>query len=159
MEQAIVSAVTHDASEAKMTLAGVPDRPGVAAPVFRALADLEVNVDMIVQNVSSEGVTDISFTVTHADLVRAMEHTSRLAVEVGASGVSSDDSIARVSVVGAGMRSNPGVAATMFETLAASGVNIQMISTSAIRVSCVVAGAQVEDAVRTLHDAFGLAEA
>ena len=159
MEQAIVSAVTHDTSEAKMTLAGVPDRPGVAATVFRALADLEINVDMIVQNVSTEGVTDISFTVPHADLVRAMEHTSRLAVEVGASGVSSDDSIARVSVVGAGMRSNPGVAATMFETLAASGVNIQMISTSAIRVSCVVDGAQVEDAVRTLHDAFGLAEA
>ena len=158
MEQAIVSAVTHDTSEAKMTLAGVPDRPGVAATVFRALADLEVNVDMIVQNVSTEGVTDISFTVPHADLDRAMEHTSRLAVEVEASGVSSDDSIARVSVVGAGMRSNPGVAATMFETLAASGVNIQMISTSAIRVSCVVDGAQVEDAVRTLHDAFGLAE-
>ncbi|MED5233438.1 MAG: ACT domain-containing protein, partial [Actinomycetota bacterium] len=136
-----------------------PDRPGVAATVFRALADLEVNVDMIVQNVSTEGVTDISFTVPHADLVRAMEHTRRLAIEVGAGGVSSDDSIARVSVVGAGMRSNPGVAATMFETLAASGVNIQMISTSAIRVSCVVDGAQVEDAVRTLHDAFGLAEA
>lgn len=159
MEQAIVSAVTHDTSEAKMTLAGVPDQPGVAATVFRALADLEVNVDMIVQNVSAQGVTDISFTVPHADLARAMEHTKRLATEVGAGGVTSDDSIARVSVVGAGMRSNPGVAATMFETLAAAEVNIQMISTSAIRVSCVVDGERVEDAVRTLHDAFGLAEA
>jgi len=159
MEQAIVSAVTHDTSEAKMTLAGVPDHPGVAATVFRALADLEVNVDMIVQNVSAQGVTDISFTVPHADLARAMEHTQRLATEVGAGGVTSDDSIARVSVVGAGMRSNPGVAATMFETLAAAEVNIQMISTSAIRVSCVVDGERVEDAVRTLHDAFGLAEA
>ena len=159
MEQAIVSAVTHDTSEAKMTLAGVPDRPGVAATVFRALADQEVNVDMIVQNVSDHGVTDISFTVPHADLANAMSHTERLATEVGAAGVSSDDTIARVSVVGAGMRSNPGVAATMFETLSACGVNIQMISTSAIRVSCVVDGGQVEDAVRALHEVFGLHEA
>lgn len=159
MEQAIVSAVTHDTSEAKMTLAGVPDRPGVAATVFRALADQEVNVDMIVQNVSDHGVTDISFTVPHADLANAMAHTERLAADVGAAGVSSDDTIARVSVVGAGMRSNPGVAATMFETLSGCGVNIQMISTSAIRVSCVVDGGQVEDAVRALHEAFGLHEA
>ncbi len=159
MEQAIVSAVTHDTSEAKMTLAGVPDRPGVAATVFRALADQQVNVDMIVQNVSDHGVTDISFTVPHADLARALEHTELLATEVGAAGVSSDDTIARVSVVGAGMRSNPGVAATMFETLSVCGVNIQMISTSAIRVSCVVDGEQVEDAVRALHEAFSLHEA
>ena len=159
MEQAIVSAVTHDTSEAKMTLAGVPDRPGVAATVFRALADQEVNVDMIVQNVSDHGVTDISFTVPHADLSRAVQHAERLASEVGATGVTSDDTIARVSVVGAGMRSNPGVAATMFETLSACGVNIQMISTSAIRVSCVVDGGQVEGAVRALHEAFGLHEA
>ncbi len=116
-------------------------------------------MDMIVQNVSDHGVTDISFTVPHADLTRAVEHAERLADEVGASGVSSDDTIARVSVVGAGMRSNPGVAATMFETLSACGVNIQMISTSAIRVSCMVEGGQVEEAVRALHDAFGLAEA
>ena len=157
MEQAIVSAVTHDTSEAKMTIAGVPDQPGIAARVFRALADLDVNVDMIVQNVSDHGVTDISFTVPHADLARTVELAERLAVEIGAAGVSSDDTIARVSVIGAGMRSNPGVAATMFETLSACGVNIRMISTSAIRVSCVVDGDQVEDAVRALHDAFGLA--
>ena len=159
MEQAIVSAVTHDTTEAKMTIAGVPDQPGVAATVFRAMADLDVNVDMIVQNVSDHGVTDISFTVPHNDLVRSVELSERLAAEIGATGVSSDDSIARVSVIGAGMRTNPGVAATMFETLSACGVNIQMISTSAIRVSCMVDGGQVEEAVRALHDVFGLAEA
>jgi aspartate kinase len=112
---------------------------------------------MIVQNVSDHGVTDISFTVPHADLARTVELAERLATEIGAAGVSSDDTIARVSVIGAGMRSNPGVAATMFETLSACGVNIRMISTSAIRVSCVVDGDQVEEAVRALHDAFGLA--
>jgi aspartate kinase len=159
MEQAIVSAVTHDTTEAKMTIAGVPDQPGVAATVFRAMADLDVNVDMIVQNVSDHGVTDISFTVPHGDLVRSVDLAERLAAKIGATGVSSDDSIARVSVIGAGMRTNPGVAATMFETLSACGVNIQMISTSAIRVSCMVDGDQVEEAVRALHDAFGLAEA
>ena len=159
MEQAIVSAVTHDTTEAKMTIAGVPDQPGVAATVFRAMAALDVNVDMIVQNVSDHGVTDISFTVPHGDLVRSVDLAERLAAKIGATGVSSDDSIARVSVIGAGMRTNPGVAATMFETLSACGVNIQMISTSAIRVSCMVDGDRVEEAVRALHDAFGLAEA
>ena len=159
MEQAIVSAVTHDTTEAKMTIAGVPDQPGVAATVFRAMADLDVNVDMIVQNVSDHGVTDISFTVPHGDLARSVDLAERLAAKIGATGVSADDSIARVSVIGAGMRTNPGVAATMFETLSACGVNIQMISTSAIRVSCMVDGDRVEEAVRALHDAFGLAEA
>ena len=159
MEQAIVSAVTHATSEAKMTIAGVPDRTGVAATVFRALADLDVNVDLIVQNVSDRGVTDISFTVPKGDLDRTMEETRKLVAEIGAAGVDADATIARVSIVGAGMRSNPGVAATMFETLAGTGVNIQMISTSAIRVSCVVAEGQVEEAVTALHEAFGLADA
>ena len=159
MEQAIVSAVTHDTSEAKMTIAGVPDRTGVAATVFRALADLDVNVDLIVQNVSDRGVTDISFTVPKGDLDRTMEETRKLVAEIGAAGVDADAAVARVSIVGAGMRSNPGVAATMFETLAGTGVNIQMISTSAIRVSCVVAEGQVEEAVTALHEAFGLADA
>ena len=159
MEQAIVSAVTHDTSEAKMTIAGVPDRTGVAATVFRALADLDVNVDLIVQNVSDRGVTDISFTVPKGDLDRTMEETRKLVAEIGAAGVDADAAIARVSIVGAGMRSNPGVAATMFETLAGTGVNIQMISTSAIRVSCVVAEDRVEEAVTALHEAFGLADA
>ena len=159
MEQAIVSAVTHDTSEAKMTIAGVPDRTGVAATLFRALADLDVNVDLIVQNVSDRGVTDISFTVPKGDLDRTMEETRKLVAEIGAAGVDADAAIARVSIVGAGMRSNPGVAATMFETLAGTGINIQMISTSAIRVSCVVAEDRVEEAVTALHEAFGLADA
>jgi len=159
MEQAIVSAVTHDASEAKMTIAGVPDRPGVAGTLFRALADHDVNVDLIVQNVSAQGVTDISFTVPRDEIERTLEETRKLVAEVGAVGVDADPDIARVSIVGAGMRTNPGVAATMFETLADHGVNIQMISTSAIRVSCVVAESQVEEAVAALHDAFDLADA
>jgi aspartate kinase len=158
MEQAIVSAVTHDLSEAKMTIAGVPDRPGVAARVFRALADLEVSVDMIVQNTSDHGVTDISFTVPHDELDRCLALVGELVAELGATGVSSDTGIARVSVIGAGMRTNPGVAASMFETLSDLGINIQMISTSAIRVSCMVDADRVEEAVQALHGVFGLAE-
>jgi aspartate kinase len=156
MEQAIVSAVVHDVSEAKVTIAGVPDTPGIAATVFRALADRDVNVDMIVQNVSDQGVTDISFTAPRDDLDAARAVTDSLATTVGASGVTTDASIARVSLVGAGMKSNPGVAAAMFETLADAGINIEMISTSAIRISCVVAEADVEAAVQALHTAFGL---
>jgi aspartate kinase len=156
MEQAIVSAVVHDTSEAKVTVSGVPDQPGIAARLFRLLADREVNVDMIVQNTSEHGVTDISFTVPHDDLVIAEEVTSTLAGAIGATGVTTDADIARVSLVGAGMKSNPGVAATTFETLAAHGINIEMISTSAIRISCIVREAQVEDAVQALHEAFGL---
>jgi aspartate kinase len=156
MEQAIVSAVTHDTSEAKVTVSGVPDHPGIAARLFRQLADVDVNVDMIVQNVSDHGVTDISFTVPRNDLVGGTEVCQRLADEIGATGVSSDRDIARVSIIGAGMKSNPGVAATMFEVLAGEGINIEMISTSAIRTSCVVREGQVEQAVQSLHSAFGL---
>jgi aspartate kinase len=156
MEQAIVSAVTHDVSEAKVTVVGVPDRPGIAARLFRELADVDVNVDMIVQNVSEHGVTDISFTVPRSDLTTGAAVCQRLADEIGAVGVSSDRDIARVSIIGAGMKSNPGVAATMFETLAGEGINIEMISTSAIRTSCVVREDQIERAVQTLHAAFGL---
>src|SRR5262245_12809766 len=156
MEQAIVSAVVHDTSEAKVTLGGVPDEPGIAARVFRALADADVNVDMIVQNVSEHGVTDISFTVPRHDLDVATSITGELAAAIGATGVTTDSTIAKVSLVGAGMKSNPGVAATMFETLANAGVNIEMISTSAIRVSCVVEEALIEKAVQSLHSAFGL---
>ncbi len=156
MEQAIVSAVTHDTSEAKVTVSGVPDHPGIAARLFRQLADVDVNVDMIVQNVSDHGVTDISFTVPRNDLLGGTEVCQRLADEIGATGVSSDRDIARVSIIGAGMKSNPGVAATMFEILAGEGINIEMISTSAIRTSCVVREGQVEQAVQSLHSAFGL---
>ena len=156
MEQAIVSAVVHDTSEAKVTVSGVPDQPGIAARLFRQLADRDVNVDMIVQNTSDHGVTDISFTVPHSDLSAAEEVTTGLADEIGATGVSSDADIARVSLVGAGMKSNPGVAARTFETMAAAGINIEMISTSAIRISCIVREAQVERAVQALHHAFEL---
>jgi aspartate kinase len=156
MEQAIVSAVTHDTSEAKVTVSGVPDRPGIAARLFRELADVDVNVDMIVQNVSDHGVTDISFTVPRDDLLTGTEVCQRLADEIGATGVSSDRDIARVSIVGAGMKAHPGVAATMFEVLADAAINIDMISTSAIRTSCVVREAQIEHAVQSLHSAFGL---
>jgi aspartate kinase len=154
MEQAIVSAVVHDTSEAKVTVSGVPDQPGIAARLFRLLADADVNVDMIVQNTSDHGVTDISFTVPHDDLAKSEEITRALAGEISATGVTSDGEIARVSLVGAGMKSNPGVAAKTFETLAAAGINIEMISTSAIRISCIVREAQVERAVQALHEAF-----
>jgi aspartate kinase len=156
MEQAVVSAVVHDTSEAKVTLAGVPDKPGIAARVFRALADADVNVDMIVQNVSDHGVTDISFTVPRTDLDKATSITGGLEGEIGAAGVTTDRAIGKVSLVGAGMKSNPGVAATMFEVLAAANINIEMISTSAIRISCIVAESDIERAVQELHTAFGL---
>lgn len=156
MEKAVVSAVTHDLSESKITILGVPDEPGVAAKLFRQLADSDVNVDMIVQNVSAQGVTDISFTAPHSDSVRATEICQAFISDVGGSSVACDDSIARVSLIGAGMKSNPGVAATMFETLAAASINIDMISTSAIRISCVVNEGQAESAVQALHEAFEL---
>jgi aspartate kinase len=158
MEHAIISGVTHDTSEAKVTIERVPDRPGIAASVFRALADEAVNVDMIVQNVSTAGHTDISFTVPKEDLSRAKKVMEHLVDEVEASGFTSDEGVGRVSLVGAGMKTHPGVAATMFETLAAASVNIEMISTSSIRISCVVAEDDVERAVRVLHEAFELGE-
>jgi aspartate kinase len=156
MEQAVVTAVTHDTSEAKVTVTGVPDQPGIAARLFRALADRVVNVDTIVQNVSLHGTTDISFTVPKTDLAVSLEVARALAPEIGAGEILADDGIAKVSLVGAGMRSHPGVSATMFETLAASAINIEMISTSSIRLSCVVRADRVEEAVRLLHEAFAL---
>jgi aspartate kinase len=159
MEHAIISGVTDDTSEAKITLEQVPDRPGVAAKVFRALADEAINVDMIVQNVSTEGHTDISFTLPKEDLSRARKVMEQLKEDVDATGFTSDEHIGRVSLVGAGMKTHPGVAATMFEVLARESVNIEMISTSSIRISCVVQEADVVKAVRALHDAFELEKA
>ena len=156
MEDAIVSGVVGDSSEAKITIGGVPDQPGVAARVFRAMASADVNVDMIVQNVSEDGITDISFTLPSDDLDKCLHLAEGLASEIGASRVTPDASIAKVSLVGAGMKTNPGVAATVFETLAANGINIEMISTSAIRISVVVAGGECDRAVAVLHTAFGL---
>jgi aspartate kinase len=158
MEDAIISGVTHDVSEAKITIEQVPDRPGVAASVFRALADDGVNVDMIVQNVSTAGHTDISFTVPRTDLAKTTVVMEKVVVDTEARGYRSDAAVGRVSLVGAGMKTHPGVAAKMFETLAAEGINIEMISTSTIRISCVLRDSDVEPAVRTLHRAFNLEE-
>jgi aspartate kinase len=158
MEQAIISGVTHDVSEAKVTIEQVPDRPGIAARMFRDLADASINVDMIVQNVSTAGHTDISFTMPRADLARATQCMEKIVVETEASGFRTDERIGRVSLIGAGMKTHPGIAAKMFEVLATEGVNIEMISTSTIRISCVVAEDDVERAVQSLHAAFGLDE-
>jgi len=157
MEQAVVTAVTHDLSEAKVTVTGVPDRPGLAAKLFRGLADRNINVDMIVQNVSLHGTTDISFTIPEADLTASTEVCEALVPELGATGVTSDDDVARVSLIGVGMKTHPGVTALTFETLAGQGINIEMISTSSIRISCLIRAEQAEDAVRALHAAFDLA--
>jgi aspartate kinase len=156
VEKAIISGVTHDTSEAKVTVVGVPDRPGIAAKLFRALADEAVNVDMIEQNVSVTGLADISFTFPKADMNVATRVTEAIANELGAARVSPDADIARISLIGAGMKTHPGVAATMFETLAAEGLNIEMISTSPIRISCVVRASEVERGVRALHSVFEL---
>lgn len=157
MEQAIISAVTPDVDEAKITLDGVLDRPGIAGRVFRTLADNDINVDKIVQNVSEHGHTDISFTVPHREYEAALAICEEQAPGVGATEVRGDPDVASVSVIGAGMKSHPGVAATVFETLADQGINIEMISTSAIRITCVVRQDEVERATQLLHDAFGLA--
>jgi aspartate kinase len=154
LEKAIISGVTHDTSEAKVTIFGVPDTPGIAARVFRPLADAGVNIDMIVQNVSEQGHTDISFTLPKTDLAIAEPILEGTARDVGAAGVKQDPDIAKVSLVGAGMKSHPGVAADMFDALAAAGINIEIISTSSIRISCVVRAREVEDAVRAVHERF-----
>ncbi|MGD9703864.1 MAG: aspartate kinase [Acidimicrobiia bacterium] len=156
MEDPIISGVVHDVSESKVTVLSVPDRPGISAALFEPLADANVNVDMIVQNTSKEGMTDISFTMPKADMGVAEAIVSRVANEIGADGVTHDAEIAKVSLVGAGMKTSPGIAAKMFRVLADEEVNIKMISTSTIRISVVVAAADMERAVRSLHSAFGL---
>jgi len=158
MEQAIIAGVAHDTSEAKVTIVAVPDQPGVAARIFRPLADEGVNIDMIVQNVSEHGRTDISFTLPKEDLKRARVILEGTAASVGAEGIRTDEDIAKVSLVGAGMKSHPGVAADMFDALSEVGINIDIISTSSIRISCVVAASEVERAVRAIHDRFQLSE-
>jgi aspartate kinase len=154
MEQAIISGIAHDRSEAKVSVIRLPDRPGVAATVFGPLADAGVNVDMIVQNIAHDGTTDISFTVPRSQVDEAERIAKDVAVEVGALSVDVDLEIGKVSLVGAGMRSHPGVAAHAFRALAEEGINIEMISTSTIRISCVVRADQVEKAVQALHAAF-----
>jgi aspartate kinase len=156
VEQPIISAVISDTTESKLTVTGVPDRPGIAARLFRGLADRSVNVDMIEQNVSIRGTTDISFTVPNEDLAVAIEVATMLAPEIGATDVLADRDVATVSLIGAGMKTHAGVSATMFEVLAREGINIEMISTSAIRITCVVREALADTAVVALHDAFKL---
>ena len=154
LEKAIISGVTHDTSEAKVTIQRVPDQPGVAARVFRSLADAGANIDMIVQNVSEHGLTDISFTLPKTDLPIADPILDAIAAEIDAGGVTRDPEVAKVSLVGAGMKSHPGVAADMFDALAEAGINIEIISTSSIRISCVVRAADVERAVQAVHERF-----
>jgi aspartate kinase len=154
LEKAIISGVTHDTTEAKATVIGVPDQPGIAARMFRALADAGVNIDMIVQNSSADGTTDITFTLPKTDLPAAEPILEQVGSEIGAKGVVYDADVAKISLVGAGMKSHPGVAADMFEALAEAGINIEIISTSSIRISCVVRAADVEQAVRAVHERF-----
>jgi aspartate kinase len=158
MEQAIITGVSHDSSQAKITVVGVPDKIGEAAAIFRAVADAQINIDMIVQNVSaaSTGLTDISFTLPRGDGQKAMTSLSKIQEEVGYAALQYDDSVGKVSVVGAGMSSGPGITVQFFEALSQAGVNIEMISTSEIRVSVVVAESQVQAAVNAAHEAFDL---
>jgi len=157
-EHPIISGIAHDTSEAEVTLVAVPDRPGVAATVFRPLADAGINVDMIVQTVSTAGTTDVTFTVPKEDLDRAEPILEAIVRSVGGQGFTTDPEVAKVSLIGAGMKTHPGIAADMFEALADAGINIGIISTSAIRISCVVKASEVQRAVQAVHTRFRLAE-
>jgi aspartate kinase len=154
LEKAIVSGVTHDTSEAKVSIIGVPDKPGIAAQVFRALARANVNIDMIVQSSSQDGEATISFTLPETDVPAAGPILERVCDDLGATRVEHDADIAKVSLIGAGMKSHPGVAADMFDALAEAGINIEIISTSSIRVSCVIRASEVERAVQAVHERF-----
>ena len=156
MESPIIRSVTYTTDEARVTVRGVPDQPGVAAEVFGALAEAHVNVDMIIQNSSESGHTDISCTIPREDGAIADLALRAVVVKLGAKGFSTDNDIAKISVIGIGMRSNPGVAAMMFKTLADLGINLDMISTSPIKISAVIAKSRVDEAVRVLHDVFEL---
>ena len=156
MEQPVVSGIMYDKNQAKITVKGVPDQPGVAAKLFNALAKASVSVDMIIQNISEEGHTDISFTVTTEHLKDAMVEVNKVNEEINAEKITADASISKISIVGAGMRSHSGIAACMFETLSREKINILMISTSEIKVSCIIDEKYTEQATRTLHQAFDL---
>lgn len=160
MEEVVVSGVAYDKNQAKITILAVPDRPGIAAKLFKGIADASIVVDMIVQNVSGDGkATDISFTVPKTDSKKALKLTQDIAKDLGAKRVTSRDDIAKISIVGVGMRTHSGVAAKMFETLAGHKINIMMISTSEIKVSCIIDVKYTELAVRVLHEAFELEKA
>jgi len=156
MEQVVVSGVTGDRNQAKVTFVGVPDKPGIAARIFGAIGAANILVDMIIQNVGQGDLTDLSFTIPRADLPKAVDLANRIAKDIGAKSVEVKDQIAKVSLVGVGMRSHSGVAARMFETLSREGINIMMISTSEIKISCVIEEKSMDPALRSLHEAFGL---
>jgi aspartate kinase len=156
METVLVSGIAYNKDEAKIAVMRVPDKPGVAAQLFSPLSTANIMVDMIIQNVSHEGFTDLTFTVPRGDFKKALKIVEETATRIGAAGVQTNESIAKVSIIGVGMRSHSGIASKMFETLSAEGVNIQMISTSEIKVSCVIDDKYTELAVRVLHEAFGL---
>ena len=158
MEQAIISGLAHDKREAKITVVGVPDRTGVAARIFQAVADADINIDMIVQNVSAAatGLTDISFTLPKTEGQNATSILQKLQGEIGFASIQYDDQIGKLSLIGAGMRSHPGVTATFFAAMSEAGVNIEMISTSEIRISIVCRATDLENAVRAAHTAFEL---
>lgn len=156
MEGTLISGVTYSRGEAKISVLGVPDKPGIASLIFIPLAEMGINVDMIIQNISRQNTADLTFTIPAEELENALQVVTKLAHEIGAEGVNHDRNIAKISIVGGGMRSNPGVAAKMFQTLAREGINIMMISTSEIKISCVIDARYTELAVRALHDAFNL---
>jgi aspartate kinase len=156
MEKTVVSGVTYNKNEAKITILNVPDRPGVASLIFQRIADADINVDMIIQNISQKGTTDISFTVFQNDLKKSKKALESIVKKIKAKGYIIDEKIGKVSAVGVGMRTHSGIASAMFKALADKKINIEMISTSEIKISVVVREAQVEDAVRALHGAFKL---
>jgi aspartate kinase len=156
METVLVSGITYNKNEAKISVMGVPDKPGVAAEIFGPLSDANITVDMIIQNVSNDGFTDVTFTVMRTDVKKALQIVEETAKSIGATSVKHNENIAKVSIVGVGMRSHSGIASKMFTVLSKEGVNIEMISTSEIKVSCVIDDKYTELAVRVLHNAFGL---
>jgi aspartate kinase len=156
MERLVVSGITHDKNQARITLKKVPDQPGVAAKIFTPIAEEGIVVDMIIQNTRAEGKTDLTFTVPRANFKAALEMEKKIAEDIGAEDVFGDENIAKVSVIGVGMKDHSGVASKMFTALACENINIIMISTSEIRISCVIEEKYTELAVRVLHTAFGL---
>lgn len=156
IEEPVVTAVTFDKNQIKMSILDVPDRPGIAAKIFGALAKENINVDMIIQSAARGKKNDISFTISYTDLKKALEVLEEINKQLNAGGVVYEENMAKVSIVGIGMRSHPGVAAKMFETLAEENINIEMISTSEIKISCIIKKEQLEVAVKALHKAFGL---
>ena len=156
METVLVSGVTYNKDEAKISLLRVPDKPGIASQLFTPLSNANITVDMIIQNVAHDGLTDMTFTVPKGDYKKAVKIVEEVSQAIGAAGVKGNENISKVSIIGVGMRSHSGVASTMFETLSREGINIEMISTSEIKVSCIIDAKYTELAVRVLHEAFGL---